>query len=288
MAKKTKTNNKFKLYLHPKFGRVYGEPVALPPTRIAWPYLVEPKEGGQSEDGQTFNDRYEGIALYDKKDKAFKKVSKHISSMAEEMVALYNKGKKTKVAGFEIGTDGDEFDHEKYPYYKGKIILTLRNSQQPTIVGTKRDKDGHPIKIDPVLVEGGCLCSFVVTPHFAANGGLAFKVNVVQLVEDDGTRFGGSINPNVYAGLLDYDEEYENGPEEEDDDDDEEEEEEDDDDEEEEEEDDDDEEEEEEEEDDEEDDDDDDDDDEEEEEEKPKKKRGRGRPATRKKAVDVL
>jgi hypothetical protein len=302
IKKKTKTKKataKFNLYKHPQYGHVKGEPLKLPPTRIVWPYLVEPKEGGTNEDGQVFNDRYECVAVYSKKDKEFQKACEHISSMADAMIELFNTGKKTKVEGYEIGRDGNEYDLEKYPYYKDSTVIQMRKTATakatpPLVVGTKRTKDGKPKEIDPATIEGGCICAFVVQPTFTANGGLTFQLNVVQLIEDDGTRFGGSISQGVYADLLDFEDAEEEDDEEQEDEEDEAEDSEDDeeeDEEDEEDEDDDDEDEEEDDDDEEETDDDEEEDEDDEEDEKPApkaKRASKGRPPKRKKAVDVL
>lgn len=192
----------FKLNYVKAINRVFGQPIKIPTSRVVWPYIVEPREDGVNKQGEVIEGKYEIVSVCNKKNPEVKATLKYLEEMAGAMVDLYNKYNKTKVTGFEVGDDGDAADHEKYPYYKNSVLISAKNKKQPTVIGTKK-KNGKAIPVDPEAIVGGVECALVVTPHFAANGGLSFKLNVVQLVADDGTRFGGSISTTAYSSLLD-------------------------------------------------------------------------------------
>jgi len=178
-----------KYYKHPQYGRVYGEPIATPEGRAAWPSLVSPKES-VAPDGKT-NLRYEITILLDKTapetDVFLDKLNTMINEDGTGMLAEFNKGNSVKIAlSDNILTDGDTFDMEKYPYYAGRYVIVARSPQDKPV--PIRGKTREPV--DAALVKGGVRIKAVVTPHIGPTG-LSFKADKVQFISDDGVRFGG-------------------------------------------------------------------------------------------------
>jgi hypothetical protein len=196
------TEKKNKYYKHPKYGHVYGDRGVTPFGRAAWPALITPKDPPPPQEGQQPGaPRFELVLLLKKTDLSVKKYKKHIESMKDEMVVLFNKGRSAKMSVEDVFQDGDEFDLEKYPYYKGNYILTARNAKDVNVVdGKKRD-------IDKNMVEGGNIVCLVVCPMITAHG-ISYKLEIVQYIKDDGVRFAGSIAPaDTYLSIVDGDDE---------------------------------------------------------------------------------
>jgi len=208
---------KYKLYKHPKYGHVYGPSIKAPKGRFSWPALTTPKDPPPPEPGAApGTPRYELTLLLDKKSDKTVLFFKHIAEIAKEMETLFNQGRKgSKVSLGEYYTDGDDFiasreDYaEKYPYYKGKYVIVVRNAKQPQIFGAagdEEDEGGNPVlpEIDPSEVHAGMKGRVILNPLFTAHG-VSYKLEAVQVLEDDGTRYGGGA-PNFASLLADSDE----------------------------------------------------------------------------------
>lgn len=188
---------KNKYYKHPTYGHVYGERLVTPFGRAAWPALLVPKEPPPPQPGQQPGQpRYELTLLLKKDDKDVKAFIKRLKEMTGEMVELFNKGRSAKISVDEPLKDGNDFDLEKYPYYKDNFILVGRNTKQINVVdGKKRD-------IDVKMVEGGNIVCAVVCPLVTAHG-ISYKLEIVQFVKDDGVKFAGSIAPaDTYLSII--------------------------------------------------------------------------------------
>lgn len=170
------------------YGHVYGETVRTPAVRVAWPSLTKPKESPfKNEDGsQKTPPRYELTFLLPKDTKETVAFLDNLESLKEEMVDAFNHKRPTKIQVDSLGVkDGDEFDLEKYPYYENHYVLIARNTAKPAVRGAKKDT-----VLEASEVQGGCLCWGYLTPLCTAHG-ISFKLEIVQLLKDDGTRFGG-------------------------------------------------------------------------------------------------
>lgn len=178
-------------YRHPQYGRVYGKSIGSPKGRIAWPSLLE-KRKSTTPDG-TEIERYEATLCIAKDDPKSDVFLDELNGMimgneTEEkgMLATFNEKTKAKLAlDSEYLKDGDLFNMEKYPYYKGMWILQARSSKDVGLRGPNKEV------IDGSQIVGGCICKFVVTPHLGPTG-LSFALERVQFLEDDGVHFGGA------------------------------------------------------------------------------------------------
>lgn len=191
------------------YGHVYGDSIGTPSGRVVWVSLVSPKPGMKDpKTGVEGVAKYEVSLLLDKEGPHTDKFIKVLKSYVDKMVEAYNRGKKSKIAIDEVLRDGDDasmYDPEKGKYWAGNWVVRARHSEQPVICGTKRTNDGWE-EIDPKLIQGGCLCRLVVSPMITSGGQLTFLLLYVQLVKDDGTRFGGGFDKKSYGSLLKNDE----------------------------------------------------------------------------------
>lgn len=184
------------LYKHPKFGFVYGEAMVLPFGRCAWPSLVKPKDPPPPKEGeQPGQPRYEITYLLDKSDPKVQGWMAAIAKMGAEMLKLFNEGRKAKLSIEEYAKDGNSFDLEKYPYYKDQLVLVARNAKVPTFVDKKKKE------LSAEAIQGGMIVGGVVTPLITAHG-MSYKLEVVQLWEDDGKRFAGSNRSGSYLDMI--------------------------------------------------------------------------------------
>lgn len=180
-----------KYYKHPQYGHVYGQAVKTPLMRLVWPSLLKPKDAPPPKEGQTQGaPRYEISGLLAKDGADTKVFIDVLKKMTDEMLELFNKGRSATIGAcktFGKYGDGDEADAEKYPYYKNQWVLTARNAVPVKVVDNTMPK---PVVIDAKVIVGGVLGHLAVTPMITAHG-ISYKLEAVQLVEDDGTRFGG-------------------------------------------------------------------------------------------------
>lgn len=179
--------NKSKYYKHPQFGQVYlNEVVGTPVGRLVWPYFTEPRPPGPPKEGWAPQPpKHEGTLLLEK---GVPENEAWIAEMTEEskaMLELFNKNNRAPLAqGLPVVRDGDDFDAEKYPYYKNKWIITAKNQHPPKFVDAKVQP------IEPNAFLGGMEVRFSLTA-MVSKGGFSYKLNSVQLVRDDGARYGG-------------------------------------------------------------------------------------------------
>src|SRR3972149_830527 len=110
-----------------------------------------------------------------------------------------------------VSKDGDGFDLEKYPYYENRFILVARNAKAVDIYSKDEEK------IMPSEIIGGAEGRILVTPIITAKG-VSFKLELVQFIKDDGTRYGGA-NRDLSSFLTALDEDSKEEDEDEDDDD---------------------------------------------------------------------
>lgn len=192
--------SKSKFYKHPQYGTIYGDTIATPIGRAAWPFLVNAKPAMEPKAGQAAGlPRYEVTLILDPSDQKVVDWLKAVKIMTKEMVALYNEGKPAKLGECAIAKDGNEFDTEKYPYYQGKIILALRNAAKPEVYNAEMQL------ADNSIITGGNLIKAVITPLVTAHG-VSYKLMKARFIKDDGTKFAGGVNNAAVVAMLGDDE----------------------------------------------------------------------------------
>lgn len=164
-----------------KYNRVYGEAMKTPIGRFSWPYLTEPKVGELN--GKTISN-YEVQLIIDKGDPELKDFQLHLQAMANEMLDIYNKYAPAKLAGVDVFKDGDQADLEKYPFYKNAYLILARNPEPVKILNSAKKE------ISADAISAGMKGRLVVLPHLGPTG-VSYRMERVQLLEDDGVRFGG-------------------------------------------------------------------------------------------------
>lgn len=186
-----------KYYKHPTYKHVYGVDMKTPEGRLCWVSLVTPKPPHpENPEGQP---RYEFQLLLDKTSKETAEFLAELDSIIKEMVLVYNDKRPTSIAVNELVKDGDAFDLEKYPYYKGMWVLTARNAKQITTLSTNEDGSQGPCSVD--YPQGGMKAKAIIQPLITAHGA-SYKAKAVRVTEDDGVRYGGG-GPQDYASMLD-------------------------------------------------------------------------------------
>lgn len=186
---------KTKYYKHPQFGHVYGQSLPTPVGALCWLYLAKPKDAPPPQEGQPQGaPRYEATLLLQKNIPPVTKFVAELKTMTDEMLELFNH-KRSAALGtcllFGKYGDGDEADHEKYPYYKGMHVLIARNVKPVKVV----DKNRKLIESEADIA-GGMEGKFVICPIITAHG-VSYKLEAVQLVKDGGVRFGGAARDAV-------------------------------------------------------------------------------------------
>jgi hypothetical protein len=190
-------SKKSKYYTHPTYGMVFGNKELTPSGTIVWPSLVKPREFKQvgAAQDKPSPPRYEVTILFKKSDTKAKLFLENLDVTTQEMLAQYNENKSAKIAAAEFVKDGDnekKFDPEKYPFFAGNWVLVARNAEKPACWGTERDENGIVLPCEPVKFAGGQVCKLIITPIITAHG-ISYKLNDIQLVKDDGQRFGGGV-----------------------------------------------------------------------------------------------
>lgn len=179
-----------KYYKHPTYGHVYGKSVPTPIGRIGWPHLVKPKDAPPPQEGQPQGaPRYESTLFLPKENPAVVDFVKMLKEMTDEMLELFNHKRAAALGAcllFGKGGDGDEGDHEKYPFFKGNHILVAKNVKPVKVVDRERKI------IETALITGGLQTRFVINPIVTAHG-ISYKLEAVQFWKDDQTRFAGSV-----------------------------------------------------------------------------------------------
>lgn len=184
---------KTKYYKHPKFGQVYGEPIATPIGRLAWPYLVEKKEPMDPLPGQAPQEpRYEVTIVFAQSDPKVQAFLKDLKEMVDGMVATFNQGRPTKIAiGDSILKDGNNSDLEKYPFYKDSFYMVARTPKE--VICLSSDGVSNTPKESFV---GGVQIRAQVCPLCTSHG-ISFRLEMVQFVKDDQVRFGGGTRSPI-------------------------------------------------------------------------------------------
>lgn len=203
--RKTQTKlEKREYYKHPTFGHVYGVKLVTPVGRLSWPSLVTPREG-MEVNGNPGTPRYELTLLLEEKNPKVKVFFERVERMAEEMCEVFNgvgesplkKKKASRIDPEDLTfykTD-DEFDLDKYTYYKNQLIIVARNAERPNLISLDKTEKDEYVQLEPTKFIAGQLIRIVVTPIITVHG-LSYKLNDVQFIRDDGVRFGG-------GGLID-------------------------------------------------------------------------------------
>lgn len=176
---------KSKYYKHPKWGHVYGEELIFPQGRLAWcNHLVTPQEPMEPKPGEQKGKPRYGVDLLIPKTDDNTEFFTRLSNMLTEMVALYNEGLPTTLAINSFVSDGDAKDTEQYPFNAGNWVFTARNAEKPRCI------NAAAADIDPATLAGGMTGRIVATPMITAKG-VSYKLTIVQMISDDGTRFAG-------------------------------------------------------------------------------------------------
>lgn len=181
--------------IHRKFNRVYGKGLATPEGKFSWPALTVPRDPPPPKPGENpGKPRYEITLLLSKASPDVQTFEALMKSKISTMTTLYNQGAKQKLQDSGIAfLDGDFSDKEKYPYNQGNWILVARSSEQPQVVGA--DKGA----LSTEFLKGGMTGRLVVVPHFGGTG-ISYRLEIVQFLQDDGTRFSGGKED--YSNLL--------------------------------------------------------------------------------------
>jgi len=176
-----------KYYKHPQYGMVFGHDTVTPSGRLVWSSLVKPKENTlPPKPGQAPTPpRYEQTILLDKSRPEVKAFIDELTVTTDEMLVEFNQGKKAQLGNCKVVADGDEFDMEKYPYYKNCWVIVARNAKSDfKILNEKKETTS------PDIVKGGMIGKLLVQPLITAHG-ISYKLIAVKIVKDDGVRFGG-------------------------------------------------------------------------------------------------
>lgn len=186
-----------KYYKHPTYGMVYGISLPTPVGRGGWPHLVTPKDAPPPKENEKQGaPRYEQSIFLEKDNPAVIKFVKTIKDMTDEMLEYFNQKRAAQMGScmlFGKNGDGDEMDLEKYPFAKGCYVLVARNTKPVKVVDRTVPK---PKVIDTALIAGGIKVKFVVCPLITAHG-ISYKLEAVQLWEDDGIRFAGAARDSA-------------------------------------------------------------------------------------------
>lgn len=160
----------------------YVEPIVTGEFRLAFPAVFEPKAAPGSD-----NAKYSITMLFDAKDPgiALLKALARAACVAKwgEEPSKWPKGLRPPFRnGEEVEWDG----------FAGKIFARASSRQRPGVVNA-RCQD----VIDPEAVFGGLICRAQINAFAydkAGNKGVAFGLNNLQILRDDGTRFSGRAN----------------------------------------------------------------------------------------------
>lgn len=185
----------------PKVMRLWGPEVITPLVRGCWFSLATPKEykGPVKVGDKPSAPRFESTLVLDQGNDAHEKFLMECQEIAEEMLEEFNdymrKARKSTLGEVYAMQDGNNFDLEKYPYYKDKWIIQGRMNQDTPIVCL--GPDGK--KIDAKHFVGGVIVKAALQLHLGTTG-LSYRMPTIKLVKDDGVRFGGGMRD--ISGLI--------------------------------------------------------------------------------------
>jgi hypothetical protein len=183
---------KEKFYVN-KFSNVFSPLMGTPMARIQYVNLV-------NANVRYAPAKFGCVLLFDKSDPAVKAaLNKMIISFNE--MKLFAESKGIDCSGFTVGAvqDGDSDRHVKYQGYKGHWFISPKNALRPEYIDSKQNP------IDPALLVPGVLVRAVVGQVLYKEG-CSYKLSVVQLVRDDGTRLIGGTDPKSLLTAMGEDE----------------------------------------------------------------------------------
>lgn len=172
---------------------VFGSTFATPEGRFVWTqHLSVPKDAPPAKEGEApGKPRYEITLLIPKNGAKTEEFMKNLKADTDAAIELFNKGRSATIGNcllFGKYGDGDTQDLEKYPYYKNCWVITARNAEKIA------DKDVMDSKKQPFVrenIKGGMLGRLVVQTIITGHG-ISYKMQAIQVTNDDGVRFGGA------------------------------------------------------------------------------------------------
>lgn len=199
---------KSKFYKHPRFGHVYGDILATPIVRCAWPSLVTPKDPPPAKPGEAQGvAKYEVTLILDPKDEKHVAFIKQVKEMTKAMTALYNDNNSAPLGVCAIGKDGNKLNAEdKYLYYEDKIVIAARNASKPVVYAFDMSV------ADASIIQGGNLVKAILTPIVSAKG-VSYRLSKIRFIKDDGVKFGGGVSDSKMTAMLSDDEDIESNKE---------------------------------------------------------------------------
>lgn len=175
-----------KYWVHKQYNVIFcNEEVETPVGRVCWPHLVAPQELKPGMQGEA---KFNITMLIPKEHPKTKTFLDTVRVLVDEMTVLYNERSPAKFSNLDLLTDGDKADPEKYPHHKGNWVLMARNSKPVRVV----DGGANPADIEKSMLVGGMKVKALVSPQVHAKG-VGYVLKIVQLVKDDGVRFGGGV-----------------------------------------------------------------------------------------------
>lgn len=169
-------------YYHDAYGNVHGPEVLTPTCRCLYVNLAEPSEytPGKPTWGLTL--------VWDKTDEETTAKWKNLLPMFDLVIADHPKSSKFKNDSFI--RDGDEKTKEDGTVrteFKGKYYVTLSASKPLEVIDRSKNF------LDPSKVEGGMFvrsAAKIVASTPSGTYKVSLKPTMIQLVHDDGTRYG--------------------------------------------------------------------------------------------------
>jgi len=176
-----------------KFGNCFGPMIGTPIARLQFVNLVNPNAKFQPS-------KYGCTLLFDKSDPSVKVGLNKMIVVFNEM-KLFAESKGIDTSGFTVGPvqDGDQPKTVAYAGYKGHWFISPKNALRPEYIDSKQNP------IDPALLAPGVLVRGVVSPILYKEG-CSYKLSVVQLIKDDGTRLGSGQDPKSLLTAMGEDE----------------------------------------------------------------------------------
>lgn len=186
-----------KLYVHPIHGNVFGKTVLTPPGRLIWPHIAKPSTRYQA--------KYQATIIWDKDAvKANPKMEKALEEMLDKAEACYAAGKVTPKQRekflYPPIKDGDD-QAAPNKLTENQLFILAKSNEQPELLGPAKQKIGAEMFQPGVIVR-----AYVQPVLFLNNGGgIAWTLQLLQLIQDDGVRLRGG--PNLAVQLPDLEDE---------------------------------------------------------------------------------
>lgn len=194
---KQMTNEKKDLYVN-QYGQVYTAMLRTPVGRAAFTKLITP----DIYQGQP---KYRTCILFPKDNPEVVNSLKRLETAAEEALKkkFGDKLDKQRVALNAALRDGDDAKMAEYKGFKGCWYIQPGTKQIPTIVDEKESAIGAEAIISGMKVRA-------VVTGIITDKGVGWRLDILQLVLDDGVRYLGGPDPRR---LLSMDEEDSDGSE---------------------------------------------------------------------------